>query len=124
MRARPLFLVLTAGLCLAFAARGENAPARPGRETCAACHDKEAEAFAASAHGRAIASRSKAKLETSCVACHGPAGAHVNDPSKANIVRVPAPAACLTCHAATGALLLTSPAHARNRVSCLDCHSA
>lgn len=120
---------LLAVLCLILAglpalARGENAPAGLDRETCAACHDKEAEAFAKSVHGRAITSRSKAMFESSCATCHTPAESHTSDPTKANVRRVPAPSACLACHARSGSLALTSPAHARNRVTCVDCHFA
>jgi DmsE family decaheme c-type cytochrome len=126
MRAGPLFRVVAAGICLmlgfAWVARSEKAPAPAGRETCAVCHDKEAEAFARSVHGRAIASRSRGMFEASCATCHAPAESHMSDPTKANVVRIPAASACLACHASRGSLLLTSPAHARNRVGCLDCH--
>lgn len=94
------------------------------RETCAVCHD-EADTFAAGPHGRAMARRSQAVLDGSCVACHGPADKHIEDPSPENIVRHPGPEACRTCHDdMAGRLALATPAHARHGVACLDCHAS
>lgn len=100
----------------------ESKAEKPTRADCAACHEKEAGAFALGAHGRAMAARSADLLEKSCVDCHSPADAHMNDPVKGNITVRPDAKACLSCHALSGTLPLTSPAHTRNRVDCLDCH--
>lgn len=117
------WLALFAVLGLSGSVRAADAPAVT-RETCASCHDKETEAFARGSHGRAIARRGKDLLETSCVACHGFGAAHVADPSKGNIRRLPPPEACAGCHAASGRMSLLVPAHARPGVTCLDCHAS
>lgn len=95
-----------------------------GREICAACHE-EAETFAAGPHGRAMAARSTGVLERSCVTCHGPGEAHIEDPTPENIRRLPGEAACASCHpGSSGRLFLATPAHRRNAVACLDCHAS
>jgi len=104
----------------------EGAAAQPAgfvpREDCAACHD-EAETFAAGPHGRAMAARGGDLLERSCVTCHGPGDAHIEDPTPENIVRWPASDACATCHGAMpGRLALANAAHERNDLVCIDCH--
>lgn len=116
-------LALFAALGLSPVARAAEPPAAT-RETCAACHDKEAEAFAGGAHGRAMARRGKELLDGSCVACHGSAAAHLADPSKGNIGRLPPAEACAACHAATGRTSLLARGHARPGVTCLDCHAS
>lgn len=92
------------------------------REMCAACHD-EGETFATGAHGRAMAARGEDVLERSCVTCHGPGEAHIEDPSTENIVRWPGKEACATCHPSfPGRLGLANAAHERHDLSCFDCH--
>jgi len=94
-------------------------------ETCATCHEDAAAAFAGGPHGRAMARMSGEILARSCEGCHGPAAAHVDDPSPENIDRRPQPAACASCHAdRAGGLELNMPAHPRNGVGCLDCHAS
>jgi DmsE family decaheme c-type cytochrome len=96
-----------------------------GMSDCAICHDDVAPAFAAGAHGRAMARQSQEVLEASCVACHGPAEAHIDDPAVDNIVRSPGPDACLSCHPAGRASMeLLVPAHNRHGVACADCHTS
>lgn len=90
---------------------------------CAMCHEEIAPAFAASRHGRLMARVSNDLLERSCESCHGSAAAHVDDPSTENIVRVPGPEGCVSCHPdsqAKAEILL--PRHNRSGVVCLDCH--
>jgi len=122
---------VAAASLLGFVSLAANLPAiqqtegkaeKPTRVDCAGCHEKEVGAFASGAHGRAMAAHAPDMLERSCVDCHGPAEAHLKDPGKGNITVRPDSKACLTCHAASGTLPLTSPAHTRNRVACLDCH--
>lgn len=108
----------------AVAQAGGDAAKKITRADCAACHEREAATFSSGAHGRGMAARSADMLEASCVACHGPAEAHASDPRRGNISVKPHVEACLSCHAASGTLPLTSPAHARNRVTCLDCHAS
>ncbi len=92
-------------------------------DTCAMCHPDVVDSFAKGPHGRAMAARSKATLERACETCHGPAAAHVDNPTTKNINIHPKPAACLTCHSQqSGFMSLTTPAHIRKGVECLDCH--
>jgi DmsE family decaheme c-type cytochrome len=92
-------------------------------ETCEMCHDDVAPAFAAGSHGRAMAMVDTAILDRSCVGCHGPATEHIDDPTTENINRFPDPGACLSCHPGReGMTDISTPAHVRNGVACLDCH--
>jgi len=94
-------------------------------ETCAVCHDEVAAAFQSGPHGRAMARVSADLLARSCATCHGPAAAHVDDPSPENINRHPAVSACVSCHAdRAGGMELATPGHPRNNVACLDCHAS
>lgn len=124
-------LVFAALLLLAIAVPAAAQEEEPGgsesaelvvRETCAACHE-QADTFPRGTHGRAMAARGDDVLERSCVACHGPGEAHIEDPVPENIVRRPGDDACISCHGdRQGRLALANPAHERNAVSCLDCH--
>ena len=58
---------------------------------CEMCHDEVVPAYAAGAHGRAMTTKSEEVFEKSCVACHGPGEAHLDDPSAENIVGQPGP---------------------------------
>jgi len=119
----PLTLGLLALAAVAVPATGQESGEELTIDLCAGCHD-QADTFAAGPHGRAMAAVDPAILERSCVTCHGPADEHVEDPSPENIHRFPGPEACASCHpAASGRLALGTPAHARNGVVCLDCHS-
>jgi len=94
-------------------------------ETCATCHEDTAAAFTAGPHGRAMAKVSPGILEGACGSCHGPAAAHVDDPSAENIEGHPGQQVCAACHVdRVGGLELNMPAHPRNDVACLDCHAS
>lgn len=123
-------LALIAGLALvvgpAPVASAQDGDDYVPREFCGACHE-QAETFAQGPHGRAMARRDAATgsdlLERSCTTCHGDASQHVEEASAETIRRLPDAAACLTCHpSAMGKLALTTPAHQRFGVTCLDCH--
>ncbi len=91
-------------------------------EDCYACHD-EAEAYATTSHGRAMARADQALFDSSCTTCHGDATEHMEDPLPENIVRWPGPDACSTCHTDSAQqMALVMPAHDRRSVECLDCH--
>ncbi|MEW6758078.1 MAG: cytochrome c3 family protein [Acidobacteriota bacterium] len=114
---------------MAAAALAANLPAAqekaPSLEDCAACHEEVTQAFAGTAHGAAMATRSPKVLASACAACHNPAPAHLEDPSAENVRRVPDPSACLTCHGdRLGSLALATPGHERTDVACSDCHQA
>ena len=94
-------------------------------ETCAVCHDEVAAAFAAGEHGRAMQRIDPALLDRSCVACHGPATEHIDDPNTDNIIRNPGQDACATCHSGFVALTHSSnAAHVRTGIACSDCHGS
>lgn len=114
-----LFLLLPA---LPLRGQAPPPPAALSREDCAACHEKEADAFAKGPHGRAMASRDPKLLDRSCVACHRPEASHVEDPQSGNVRRTPPATACASCHAGNLASGSGMAAHERNGVACLSCH--
>jgi len=117
---RHMLLTLAAALALASVAMAQEPVTM---ETCAMCHDDVAPVFAAGPHGRAMVKVDSAILDRSCVGCHGPATEHVDDPTTENINRVPGPGACLSCHPGQESMTdISTPAHVRNGVACLDCH--
>lgn len=121
MKARALLLL--AGLAFVpFCPSAEEK--RLTKDDCAACHEEVVQAFEKSDHGSAMARRSPDTLAASCVACHAPQAAHLEDPSPANVRRRPDAAACLSCHMdRMGSLALATPGHARAGVSCVECHA-
>lgn len=115
-------LLLLPGLVATGAAQEDSGEDFVPRAVCAGCHE-EADTFAEGAHGRAMAARGEDVLERSCVACHGPAETHIEEPLPENIRRLPANESCANCHGApSGRLALAVPAHERHRLACLDCH--
>jgi len=118
MRRLALLLPLVLALPLRAGAPDQTA------DTCAACHEEQAAGFAKGPHGLAMKKAGPDVFARSCVTCHGDAKAHIEDPQKTNISRVPAAGACLSCHAASGTTPLTHPAHARGQVGCLACHAS
>lgn len=102
-------------------ATGEEPAAALTMADCADCHEDEAASFAASAHGGLMPSET---LQVSCVACHGPATDHVEDPDSSNITREPGSDSCQSCHGTVESRLsLQTPRHARAGIGCLDCHA-
>ena len=108
-------------------------PAYVGSDTCGTCHEDIAKAFAKTRHEEVETGNPKDKhgfAGKACESCHGPGGKHVETLSATDI-RNPAketPAevdrTCLTCHQnrPTVAGRIES-SHARNQVSCIQCHS-
>ena len=128
-RGRLFIAITTVGVALtalALGLRAEDAKGGGlvGAQTCATCHEDTVKAFQAGEHGAAMAARSSDMLNKACEGCHGPGAAHVSDPSKTNINRIPKQDACIACHPKAEALMaLNLPAHPRNGVLCLDCHT-
>ena len=99
---------------------GESAKA----SDCSTCHEDTVKAFYKSLHGSSMKAKSPALAEGSCTVCHGPADAHIGDPKKENI-RMPDASACVQCHRSPGPMMmLGTPGHERNGVSCTECHAA
>ena len=93
---------------------------------CANCHEQAHASTALTAHG--------AKNDASgsmCQTCHGDASAHLKDPVKnkpENRIKhgtfAEKTAVCMTCHAGSRHLAFWEAGrHARNEVSCANCHS-
>lgn len=119
-----LLLVALSLVALSAAAQTEATDEYVPRAVCAGCHE-QGDTFPEGAHGRAMAERGEEVLERSCVACHGPGDAHLEEPTPETIVRTPGDDACIGCHqGAGGRLALANPAHERHDLSCLDCHRA
>lgn len=115
--------VLAAAILFAVPVLAQDAPATAS--DCAACHEDVVPAFRSGPHGRAMEASASGTVERACVACHGPAQAHMEDPSPENIRRVPSPEACLTCHPAAQAdMARRLPGHDRAGIRCLDCHAS
>jgi predicted CXXCH cytochrome family protein len=117
-----------------------------GRETCAACHSAEAQAFAKTPHARrgetAPSSPSAPTGVSGCEACHGPGKAHAEAEGEAAGDAAKEAAAtrlifsfhaspkenserCLTCHT-TGKRqeMFAESRHAAAAVACDQCHAA
>jgi len=93
---------------------------------CAGCHEQSHTSITMTAHG--------AKNDATgsmCQACHGDASAHIQDPAKSkpqNLIKrgtaAEKTAVCMNCHAGSRHLAFWEAGqHARNDVSCSNCHS-
>ncbi|MBW7850687.1 MAG: hypothetical protein H3C38_09345 [Rhodospirillales bacterium] len=108
-------------------------------EECAACHPREAAAFAASAMATAAASPAFRDEWThngrnpACLGCHAPSGGagvicrDCHDADHHPVARLPVVATCARCHDAPGEVavrsFLAGPAAGQGR-QCLDCHAS
>jgi len=103
--------------------------APPGPETCAFCHQDEAEPVSADPHRLLGESERYGAEGGSCVYCHGNGAEHVDAGGGRESIRgfgddVAARAAsqtCLSCHAETHPRFFAGE-HARAGLSCMDCH--
>lgn len=105
--------------------RGKTLPAA-ANETCSACHQKEATAFAQSVHGAG------AKPAATCTSCHDP----IHELGQAAVpataqVKTAANNLCLTCHQGKVAQSYRYSYHGialrlgdASTAGCVDCHSA
>ena len=103
-------------------------PAYVGEDTCLTCHTDMTRGYHDSAHGRAANARSP-KAARGCESCHGPGGAHVENPAENPMLRFKrvdaseASAACLTCHRRGDHALWEGSPHEVRDLSCVTCHS-
>jgi DmsE family decaheme c-type cytochrome len=108
--------------------------APPGPEVCQGCHAPYVETFDASIHGKKAHPRSPANAGA-CSTCHGDGTAHVAagggrgvggivNPGSKTMPAAQKDQVCQTCHAANRHLAFwDSGKHAKNDVSCTNCHS-
>ena len=99
-------------------------------ETCQACHGDITTSFEKSPHWKTMNDTRGGHSKQGCEACHGPGGAHADDPSKEAVFdyKKATPEAitdrCLTCHASGSEHISASNSfHRQNDVSCTSCHS-
>ncbi len=102
-----------------------------GTDTCKTCHEDQFKSFEISAHYRTLLDRRGGPAHQGCEACHGPGSEHVNSggqtPVPFDFAKLSARAIserCLDCHR-TGheQMNFFASQHARNAVTCTDCHS-
>ena len=113
------------------AAAQPTAPASPyaGSDTCAACHEDIAKAFAKSPHHMVETDKKRGFEGRACESCHGPGEAHAEsaDPTKirnpAKLAAAAADRLCLTCHLNTPTHVgRLESSHAKDQVACTTCH--
>lgn len=116
-----------------------KAPATPSKpsaqstspEACKACHEAEYTSWEKSPHWKTTLDKKADPLHQGCQGCHGPAAAHLADPTDTSKLFKFETASskdvndhCLACHSKDmeQAHALNS-VHARNGVACIACHS-
>ena len=111
-------------------APGAPQAAAAGDLDCVGCHDDAIESFSRTAHRSLDREESQSRWHqgSSCAACHGDAGEHVDQLGDGPIFafdRGPAEnsAMCLECHATTHPSFPRSE-HARAGIGCTDCHES
>jgi DmsE family decaheme c-type cytochrome len=109
----------------------ENKPQEyVGSQTCQMCHEDIFNAFQKNPHQIVATDKKRGWQTKECESCHGPGSEHAESPTATDI-RQPAKLKaaqadriCLTCHqnqsTHTGRL---NSSHAKNQVSCTQCHS-
>jgi DmsE family decaheme c-type cytochrome len=104
-------------------------PGYAGLETCEACHEDIAKAFAKSPHNIVETDKKRGFAGRACESCHGPGEAHAEsaDPTKirnpANLAAAAADKLCLTCHLNTPTHVgRLESSHAKDQVACTTCH--
>jgi predicted CXXCH cytochrome family protein len=103
-----------------------------GAETCAACHDAQANSVSHTKHGKLEKLEAWKGKVVSCESCHGPGKAHVEaDGDKTKIISFKNKNAkeisetCLTCHAGKEEHNnFRRGEHWRNNIGCTNCHTA
>ena len=98
-----------------------------GSETCATCHQDLSKAWQLTSHRRTLFNKDSAKA--GCEACHGPGGEHVAGGGDKSKIIAPSKLKpqqiaemCMKCHKQEHVTLWSSSAHAKAKVTCLNCH--
>lgn len=94
-----------------------------GTETCAACHEEQAQKFPLTSHHRVLGGKEEIPGE-GCESCHGPGSIHADTQSKNDIVRFE-PENCFSCHMDKKGEFMLQHHHpvTEGRMSCADCHN-
>ena len=94
-----------------------------GTETCATCHEEQAQRFKLTAHYRVLGEKEEV-LGGGCESCHGAGSLHADSQSKKDIVRY-APENCFSCHMDKRGEFNLQHHHPvlEGRVKCTDCHN-
>jgi len=106
-----------------------------GAEACKDCHEDQFKTWEHNPHhGAQIDANPTGKKEVECESCHGPGSAHVeaagdkDNPGFHTIRNLKtmrpedAAAVCVTCHRTSEQFHWKSSMHARNGITCVDCH--
>ena len=109
----------------------KNASGYVGAETCKTCHEDIYNNWAKTPHWKTTLNKLGGPSKQGCEGCHGPGRAHVDGGGDVTKIftfkKVSAKTVsdrCLTCHAGgTEHMNAINSVHARNNVSCIDCHS-
>ncbi|MFZ5981544.1 MAG: cytochrome c3 family protein [Candidatus Zixiibacteriota bacterium] len=98
-------------------------------DACLSCHEDYDVSLAGGAHRLSGGDDMKSPMAVGCTACHDGGEVHMEDPSKENISRpnnlllVAQAAVCSRCHVTPHQqAMVTTDAHFRADVKCLDCH--
>ena len=105
-----------------------------GEKRCLECHDTENNHFGHTQHAKAFRANPRNEREQQvCEACHGPGSLHIVDSNdKAKIIGFTKEwgtpvekqaAQCLGCHAGGQRMHWEGSIHAKNKLSCSDCHN-
>ena len=102
-----------------------------GADTCKGCHEDLFRNFETTPHWQTMLDKRRGPQWQGCEACHGPGGAHVEGGGdKTKIITfkgMPSDQVserCLNCHQfGEEHSNFARSAHAKNNVSCIDCHS-
>ena len=101
-----------------------------GSQVCQGCHAQVWNGFVRNPHFKSVAMGNEPPERTGCEGCHGPAGLHVINMDKTQIVQFSemspseAQSRCLACHSEDfGKLHIRRSAHLTGEVGCLSCHS-
>ncbi len=122
-----LALLVGTAVLLPLGRGGAAEPAKyVGSDVCQGCHADWAKG---TLHMKALSTSPKPGAESGCEACHGPGGDHPVDPGRGNIFspKKASPekvaAMCMKCHKQFNTAEWKSSEHARNKMSCLQCHT-